>query len=63
MVLGELDEYPVLLTIEEAAAVLRIGRSLAYSSPGSTKRRTGEPDSRCSESAHAYGFLVGDWPS
>jgi Helix-turn-helix domain len=30
MVLGSLDEYPVLLTIEEAAAVLRIGRSLAY---------------------------------
>jgi hypothetical protein len=30
MVLGELDEYPVLLTIEESAAVLRIGRSLAY---------------------------------
>ena len=30
VVLGSLDEYPVLLTIEEAAAVLRIGRSLAY---------------------------------
>ena len=30
MVLGSLDEHPVLLTIEEAAAVLRIGRSLAY---------------------------------
>jgi hypothetical protein len=29
-VLGSLDEYPVLLTIEEAAGVLRIGRSLAY---------------------------------
>jgi Helix-turn-helix domain len=29
-VLGSLDEYPLLLTIEEAAAVLRIGRSLAY---------------------------------
>ena len=29
-VLGSLDEYPVLLTIDEAAAVLRIGRSLAY---------------------------------
>lgn len=30
MVLGSLDEYPLLLTIDEAAGVLRIGRSLAY---------------------------------
>ena len=30
VVLGSLDEYPLLLTVEEAAAVLRIGRSLAY---------------------------------
>ena len=30
VVLGSLDEYPLLLTIEEAAGVLRIGRSLAY---------------------------------
>ena len=30
VVLGELDEYPLLLTVEEAAGVLRIGRSLAY---------------------------------
>ncbi len=30
MVLGSLDEYPLLLTIEEAARVLRMGRSLAY---------------------------------
>jgi excisionase family DNA binding protein len=29
-VLGALDGYPLLLTIEEAAEVLRIGRSLAY---------------------------------
>ena len=29
-VLGSLDEYPLLLTVEEAASVLRIGRSLAY---------------------------------
>lgn len=28
--LGSLDEYPLLLTVEEAAGVLRIGRSLAY---------------------------------
>jgi hypothetical protein len=30
VVLGSLDEYPLLLTVEEAAGVLRIGRSLAY---------------------------------
>src|SRR3954452_25276752 len=30
VVLGELDEYPLPLTVEEAARVLRIGRSLAY---------------------------------
>ena len=30
MVLGSLDEYPLLLTIDEAAGLLRIGRSLAY---------------------------------
>ena len=30
VVLGSLDEYPLLLTVEESAAVLRIGRSLAY---------------------------------
>jgi Helix-turn-helix domain len=30
VVLGSLDEYPLLLTVEEAARVLRIGRSLAY---------------------------------
>ena len=30
VVLGSLDEYPLLLTVEEVAAVLRIGRSLAY---------------------------------
>ena len=29
-VLGALDGYPPLLTIDEAAEVLRIGRSLAY---------------------------------
>ena len=29
-VLGSLDEYPMLLTIDEAAEMLRIGRSLAY---------------------------------
>jgi excisionase family DNA binding protein len=29
-VLGTLDGYPPLLTIDEAAEVLRIGRSLAY---------------------------------
>lgn len=29
-VLGALDEYPLLLRVEEAAEVLRIGRSLAY---------------------------------
>ena len=29
-VLGSLDEYPLLLTIDEAAEVMRIGRSLAY---------------------------------
>jgi hypothetical protein len=29
-VLGALDGYPPLLTIDEAADVLRIGRSLAY---------------------------------
>ena len=28
--LGSLDGYPPLLTIEEAAQVMRIGRSLAY---------------------------------
>jgi excisionase family DNA binding protein len=28
--LGSLDGYPQLLTIDEAAEVLRIGRSLAY---------------------------------
>jgi excisionase family DNA binding protein len=28
--LGSLDGYPLLLTIDEAAEVLRIGRSLAY---------------------------------
>jgi len=30
VVLGSLEEYPLLLTVEEAAGVLRIGRSLAY---------------------------------
>jgi hypothetical protein len=30
VVLGSLDEYPLLLTVEEAAGVLRVGRSLAY---------------------------------
>ncbi len=30
VVLGSLDEHPLLLTVEEAAGVLRIGRSLAY---------------------------------
>jgi excisionase family DNA binding protein len=30
VVWGSLDECPLLLTVEEAAAVLRIGRSLAY---------------------------------
>ena len=30
VVLGSLDEYPLLLTVEETAGVLRIGRSLAY---------------------------------
>jgi hypothetical protein len=30
VVLGSLDEYPLLLTVEEAAGVLRIGWSLAY---------------------------------
>jgi hypothetical protein len=29
-VLGSLDGYPPLLTIDEAAEVMRIGRSLAY---------------------------------
>ena len=29
-VLGSLDGYPPLLTIDEAAETLRIGRSLAY---------------------------------
>jgi hypothetical protein len=29
-VLGSLDGYPVLLTIDEAAEVMRIGRSLAH---------------------------------
>lgn len=29
-VLGAVDGYPPLLTIDEAAKVLRIGRSLAY---------------------------------
>lgn len=28
--LGSLDGYPLLLRVEEAARVLRIGRSLAY---------------------------------
>ena len=41
MVLGSLDEYPLLLTIDEAACVLRIGQSLAYEPPASTNRRTG----------------------
>jgi len=30
VVLGSLDECPLLLTVEEAARLLRIGRSLAY---------------------------------
>jgi hypothetical protein len=30
VVLGTLEEYPLLLTVEEAAGVLRIGRSLGY---------------------------------
>jgi hypothetical protein len=30
VVLGSLDAYPLLLTVEEAAGLLRIGRSLAY---------------------------------
>lgn len=29
VVLGSLDEYPLLLTVEEAAELMRIGRSLA----------------------------------
>ncbi len=29
-VTASLDEYPLMLTIEEASRVLRIGRSLAY---------------------------------
>jgi hypothetical protein len=33
-VLGALDGYPPLLTIDEAAEALRIGRSLAYEPRG-----------------------------
>ena len=63
VVLGSLDEYPLLLTVEESAAVLRIGRSLAYELARLYESSDGPMACRCCESARSCGYPAGRWPS
>ena len=59
VVLGSLDEYPLLLTVEESAAVLRIGRSLAYELARLVRivGRSRRPAGAASRRAHAGAAL------
>jgi hypothetical protein len=62
-VLGSLDGYPLLLTIDEAAEAMRIGRSLAYGLAHQYEESDGRGGCRCSGSGRASGYRVGRWPS
>ncbi len=58
-VLGSLDGYPVLLTIDEAADVMRIGRSLAYGMAHQYESSHGTAGLPVCGSGHAFGCPAG----